>query len=220
MLTTIITRDLKLAFNNVSQFFNPIIFFFITITIFAILANHFEFANQLNYQILVIWFCLIFAIILGISNFLKEDFSDGSLEQLVIQPHLFSLIILARVISNWLIYCLPLIIFIPLAAIILRIEFNLLQNLISLTIIVSLLINFIACFCASLTISSNKNESLLTILILPLIVPIIIFANSAFIDLDHNNFVNSLFFLILIFTFLSPILILLSSLAVKISLKN
>ncbi len=220
MILAIISRDYKLAFSNVSQFFNPIIFFFIAISIFAISLVNVSDQDQLIYQICVIWFCLIFSIIISVSSFLKEDFADGSLEQILISGSYFEIAIFAKIISNWLIYSLPLIIFIPLAAIILKIENVSSQNLVTLAIIVTMIINLIGCFGASLTIGANKNESLLTVLILPLIIPVVIFANSAFINLNPENFSNSLMFLGLILVFLAPILIFFTSFAVKISIKQ
>jgi heme exporter protein B len=220
MILAIISRDSKLAFNNIGQFFNPIIFFFIAISIFAISFSNIEADNLLSYQLSVIWFCLIFSIIVSINNFLRDDFLDGTLEQIIVNNSSFEIVILAKIISNWLIYCLPLIIFIPLAAIILGIKQIAWLDLILLAVIVTLLINLIGCFCASLTMACNKNESLLTILILPLIIPILIFANSAFIDYGSVNFTNSLIFLGLIFAFLSPILVFATAFCIKISIQD
>ena len=104
MIIGIISRDLKLAFNNISQFFNQIIFFFIAISIFAISLDGFTDNSKSLYQISIIWFCLIFSIIIGIGNFLKEDFLDGNLEQLLINSNYFEMVILAKIIANWLIY--------------------------------------------------------------------------------------------------------------------
>ena len=218
MILAIIERDLKLAFSNISQIFNQIVFFFITISIFAISLDGFAFESAAIYKICIIWFCLIFSIIIGIGNFLKEDFLDGNLEQFLIGSNNFEIIILAKIIANWLIYCLPLIIFIPLSAIILKIDYITWQNLTLISIIITLIINLFGCFCAALCVSCDKNQSLLTILILPLIIPVIIFANSAFID--GENFSNSILFLGLILIFLAPILVFLTSLSIKIVVKN
>jgi heme exporter protein B len=220
MLLAIISRDLKLAFSNIGQFFNQIIFFFIAVSIFAISFAGSDIDSRLIYQISIIWFCLIFSIIIGISSFLKEDFIDGSLEQVLVNGYSFEMLILGKIIANWLIYCLPLIIFVPLAAIILKIEAIFWQDLVYLSIFVTLIVNLVGCFCAALTVACDKNESLLSILILPLIIPVIIFANSAFIDHAQANLANSLLFLALIFSFLAPILIFLTSFAVRISLQE
>ena len=216
MILAIIYRDLKLAFSSLGQFFNAIIFFFVSISIFAISSANLPVFDQLDYQICIIWFCLIFVNIIGISSFLKEDFVDGSLEQILVNNRNLELVIISKILANWLIFSLPLITFLPLAAIILKIDVILWQKLVLMAILVTLIINLIGCFCASLTLSCNKNESLITILILPLIIPVIIFANSAFTNV--NGFSNAVIFLGLIFAFLAPLLIILTSLAVKIAI--
>ncbi len=220
MILAVIIRDLKLAYSKIGQLFNSVIFFFITVSVFALSFTKSQIINDLSSQIAIIWFCLLFSIMLSVNNFLKDDYKDGTLEQILIKQNEFEFFILAKLIANWLIYCLPLILFIPLIMLILKINFDIWLNIIIIAIISTLIINFIGCFCASLILANNKNESLLAILILPLIIPVIIFANSAFIDTHLNNFIDAIIFLGFIFSFIAPILIFATSFAIKIIIRN
>ena len=220
MILATIIRDLKLTYNNIGQILNNVIFFIIASSIFAIISAKTNILYHLTGQISIIWFCLLFSIIIGINNFLKDDYEDGTLEQILIKPNEFEIFIFAKFISNWLIYCLPLILFTPFIILILKINFDLWLQIMLVATITTLIINSIGCFCASLMLANNKNESLLSILILPLIIPVIIFANSAYIVKNDNNFLDSIIFLSLIFSFLAPILVFASSFAIKIIVKN
>ena len=220
MIKEIILQDLKLAFSNFSQFFNQIVFFFIAIVLFVISFPADSFSHQELSQIAIIWFCLIFALIISISNFLKDDFFDGTIDQLFILRQSTYEIIIAKITANWLIYSLPLIFSLPIAIIILKINYLFWPHIFIIALIVSLIVNLIACFCASLALLSSKNQSLLILLILPLIIPIIIFANAAFINSNIDSFSNSVFFLFLILLFLSPILVFCSSFVLKIALRS
>lgn len=216
MLLSVISRELKLNSVNSGQVFNKIVFFFITISIFSISTGYFSDQTS-NYNISIIWFCLIFSNILGMNNFLKDDFNDGTLEQIFIDSNALEIFISGKIFSNWLVYSLPLIICIPLAMIILGIDNISKIDMMLIALIVTLIINLIACFCSSLVVLLDKNEGLLTILILPLIVPVVIFANSAFFESNIINFQNSLLFLSLFFIFLAPILVFSSIFALRIS---
>ena len=219
MFKAIISRELNLIFAKTDQMVNPLIFFFITLSIFALCFSNLSdnsVYQQLN--IGIIWLCLIFSILLGINRCFKEDFADGTIEQLLISGHIFELIITAKILANWLIYCLPLIISIPIAALILKLDLDLILNLMLIATLVSLIINFIASFGAALIVAVNCGHALLTILVLPLTIPIIIFANSAFIDPDPELFYSSLKFLLAALAFLAPILTFSASLAIRLNI--
>jgi len=220
MILNIFKQEIILTFRNLNHLLNQVIFFFITISIFAIsLANS---NNDQTNQILamsVIWFCLIFSILLHSNNFFKKDFDDGWLEQLLISGHNFSLIIAIKIFANWLISCLILIIAFPLAAVMLKLNSDILINLIFISAIGSLLIKLIASLCAGLILSTNSNNSLLIILVLPLTIPIIIFANAAVSTLAPDLFFSSLKFLLAILIFLAPILIFSTAAAIRFNIE-
>lgn len=210
MIYTIIKQELNLVFKRPSHIVNPLVFFFIAISIFAI-----SFDKQIN--IGIIWLCLIFSILLGSPHIFQEDFEDGTIEQLFLSGILFELIIATKMFAAWLIYCVPLIISIPLAAIFLKLDTNTIFNLMLIVVIVTLIISLLASFCASLTISTHSSHSLVTILVLPLIVPIIIFANSAF---EADNFYTAVKFLLALLAFLAPTLVLATSAAIRLNIRE
>ncbi|MDA0902145.1 MAG: heme exporter protein CcmB [Proteobacteria bacterium] len=219
MVTLIIKQELSLAFSKLSNVINPLIFFFISISIFSISFGnlvHQEIYQQLN--IAVIWFCLMFSILLGANHCFKEDFEDGTIEQLFMSGYMFELIVATKILGNWITHCLPLILVVPIAAIILKLTPDLIINLILVTAIVTLIISFIASFCSSLILGANAGYSLLTILVMPLSIPIIIFANSAFINFDQQIFTSSLQFLLAILVFLTPILIISTGAAIRLNI--
>lgn len=173
--------------------------------------------GQSYINISAIWFCLIFSIILGSNNFLKQDFEDGSLEQLLLSGNPFSFIIFAKIFANWLIYSLPIIISIPVISLILGLESKIIIYLTLSAIITTIIVNLFSCFASSLVLLSHSGSSLLTILILPMTIPIIIFANNSIID--YQSFLFSIKILFALFIFLLPIMILGITLAVKTNLE-
>lgn len=210
MLLTIIKQELNLSIKNASNLVQSLVFFLITISIFAITTN----VNDTLIAIAIIWICLTFSILLSSNQQFQRDFDDGTFEQLYLSGYVFEIIILAKIFANWLFNTLPLIIILPIIALILKVPTNLFFDLIAISIIASLLINFMVSFASSLTLCANASSSLLTILVLPLLVPIIIFANTAF----SGDFVISIKLLLAIFVFLAPILTFSTSLAIKVGL--
>jgi heme exporter protein B len=210
MLLSIIKQEFAISIKNLSNLAQSMIFFLITASIFALTTN----SNSTEISISIIWICLTFAILLSSNQQFQRDFDDGTFEQLYLSGYVFELIILAKIIANWLFNTLPLIIILPIIALILKIPSSLIFDLVAISLIASLLINFMVSFGSSLTLSANSSSSLLIILVLPLLIPIIIFANAAF----GGDFTTSIKLLLAILTFLAPILIFGTALATKISL--
>jgi heme exporter protein B len=214
MFNALLKQEINLK--KFSSLANPMIFFFIAISIFAFSIQNLSGINLNQLNISLIWFCLTFSIMLGLGNIFKEDFEDGTLEQLFLSGEIFELIIAVKILANWLIYCLPIIIILPLFSFI----FNLGNpvNLVIISIIISLIISLIVSFCASLLLLNNSAQSLLTILVLPLTIPAIIFANSALSD--YESFFAAFKFLLALLVFILPIMIYATSLVIKLNIRE
>jgi heme exporter protein B len=211
MFFTLIKQEFLIHIKNLASLTHSLIFFLITASIFAILANIGNAATALA----IIWICLTFSILLACSGQFQSDFNDGTFEQLYLSGYVFEVIILAKILANWLFNIVPLIIFLPVIALILKIPNQLMINLILVATIASLLINFLVSLGSALILSAKNTSSLLTILILPLLIPAIIFANSA---LSGGDLLTSTKILSGLIVFLIPILTFATASAVKINI--
>lgn len=209
MLLTIIKQELIINIKNASNPIQSLVFFLITASIFAITTN----IDNPTIAVAIIWICLTFAILLSSNQQFQRDFDDGTFEQLYLSGYVFEIIILAKIIASWLFNTLPLIIILPIVALILKIPSNLILELVFISLIASLLINFLVSFGTSLTLSTNSTSSLLTILVLPLLIPTIIFANSGL----SGDLMVAVKLLISLLVFLTPILTIATSAAVRIN---
>src|SRR5690606_21973920 len=98
------------------------------------------------------------------SDFLKEDYEDGVLEQMLIKFSNFEIFILAKIISNWLIFCLPILMMIFIFSLLFGIETHFVKKLFLLLSIASLAIIFITSFSGCLNLLSGKT-SLIAIIV-------------------------------------------------------
>lgn len=208
MILPIIKQQLLVNLKTPSNIIHPLIFFLITSSIFAITIDLYN--SQI--AIAIIWVCLTFAILLS-SDQWQKDFIDGTFEQLILSGYVFEVIVFAKIIAGWLSNSLPLIIILPIIALLLKLDSSLIINLLIVATIATIIINFLVSFGSALTLSANATSSLLTILILPLLIPIIIFANSAF----NSDFVVSIKFLCALLIFLIPVLTFATAAAVKVN---
>jgi len=197
---------------------NAIIFFFLSIVIFSLPIAYFE--NKEFLQIIsisVIWFCLFFVILLNVDNIFQQDFKDGTLEQFIINGDNFFFIILSKIISSWMIFCLPIISIIPLACLLLYISSHIIFNIFIISILVSFLMKLLVVFGASILLLPSVGRSMLLLIVFPLIIPVIIFANSA---LMVGGFFTAVEFLLSIVCFMTPILTLAVVEIIKITIRG
>lgn len=176
MFCNLLKQNFKNSYRSISK---PIVnlVFFVLIAFSLLLFSQELLQENTIYPIIriVIWFSLLFSIFYQSVNFLREDYVDGTIEQMIIMCENLESYILAKIIVFWLEFCLPII----LSSIIIMIIFQfsgeqIIRNTILLTIS-TIAICFISCLCASFDVIS-KRASLLVILALPLLIPVIIVA--------------------------------------------
>jgi len=169
----ILRHDLKLSLANFGKIITNFLFFVILSSIFTILSKNFTVQdNQGDFLISIILFCLISSSIFTNATFLQEDFVDGTLEQITRKIENIETYILAKILNNFIINNLPIIISAPFIVFLNNIDINL-ENLTITLFLTSLSINFISCLSGSL--SSLKNSAPISaIIMLPLIIPVLV----------------------------------------------
>jgi len=175
MFFAILNRELKVALRKSSEIINPLWFFLIVITLFPLSIGA---DPKLLSRVApgIVWVAALLASLLSLERLLKDDFMDGSLEQLVLLPIPLPFTILAKVIAHWLLTGLPLLLLSPLVAVLLSFDFDI-WLAIALTLLLGTpTLSFIGAIGVALTVGLRKGGVLLSLLVLPLYIPILIFA--------------------------------------------
>lgn len=110
--------ELRLAWRSGAEILNPLWFFLIVITLFPFGVGA---APQLLAQIApgVVWVAALLAALLVMDRLFRDDWQDGSLEQLMLLPTPLVAVVLVKVVAHWMMSGLPLLIVSPLAALLL-----------------------------------------------------------------------------------------------------
>jgi heme exporter protein CcmB len=184
----ILQQELLLSFRHLGKILANFLFFLISVAIFALLAQNQENQTSATFHLIsIIWFSLLSCLIFSATEFLKKDFDDGTIEQILSRVENFEIFVLAKMLGNWLNCCLPILVFIfPLAAAI-GLDQVTSANFFILIFLASLVINFISTFCGSLSILGNSAPLIATIA-LPLIIPILLIAYSGLVAEPQTSF--------------------------------
>lgn len=216
MIAPILKQEIKLAFTQGSGILPVLMFFIITVTLFA-----FAFGPEKNVLASVapgvIWVCALLAVMLSLPPLFARDFEDGTLESLLLQGYIPERVVFAKLIAHWLLACLPLILLSPVLGYMLQMES---ENLYALTLSLAAgtpTLSLVGGLGAALTLGTRRAAALLGLLVLPLYIPILIFGIAA----TSPQTSNASFWVLLGFLFfMLPVSIFSCTLAVKSAVED
>lgn len=213
IIALIIKRDVKLAFQKGGGVIGQLMFM-------VIAASMFPFGIGADSEILqrvapgIIMVLALFSSIISIPRMYEDDFTDGSLEQLYLTGQMPAKIVLAKIIANWLTSSLPILIVLPLICAFFDISGQGLLRLFIAVLLATPTFSMISNIGAALTIGLRKANAVINIIVLPLYIPIIIFAASAAVSGNFNEYMV-IFGLSL---FMLPVSVASGAFAVRVSL--
>ncbi|MGY5449863.1 heme exporter protein CcmB [Agarivorans sp. MS3-6] len=174
----VIKRELLAAFRQKSDVLNPLWFILIVITLFPIAVGP-EPALLARIAPGILWVAALLSSLLSLERLFRDDYADGSLEQMVISGSPLPLIALAKIVAHWSITGLPILLLSPLLAVLLSLEWQSFQATFYTLLLGTPVLSLIGSVGVALTVGLRKGGVLLSLLILPLYIPVLIFATSA-----------------------------------------
>ena len=185
MFRWIVVRDLMLAWRRRADVLSTLFFFVIVTSLFPLGIGP---ETQLLRSIApgVVWVAALLASMLSLGRVFQSDEQDGTLEQMLLTPQPLYLVVVGKVLAQWLVSEVPLVLIAPL----LGVQFGLASDTL-LILFVSLLIgtpilSLIGSIGAALTLGLRGGGVLIALLILPLYIPVLIFGAGA-VDASING---------------------------------
>jgi heme exporter protein B len=178
MFRWIVARDLMLAWRRRADVLSTLFFFVIVVSLFPLgIGPDMKVLRAIAPG--VVWVAALLASMLSLGRVFRNDHQDGTLEQMLLTPQPLYLVVVGKVLAQWLVAEVPLVLMAPL----LGVQFDLPSNAL-LTLLVSLLIgtpilSLIGSIGAALTLGLRGGGVLIALLILPLYIPVLIFGAGA-----------------------------------------
>lgn len=174
----VIKRELLTAFRRKSDILNPLWFFIIVITLFPLGIGP-EPNLLLRIAPGIIWVAALLSALLSMERLFRDDFLDGSLEQLMLTTTPLGVVVTAKVVAHWLLTGLPILLVSPLLAVFLSLDANTFMATFITLLLGTPVLSFVGAIGVALTVGLRKGGVLLSLLVLPLFIPVLIFATSA-----------------------------------------
>jgi len=173
----VLKRDLRVHIKRNSELLSVMIFFIIIISLFPLAYG--PLPSDLIWLVPgIIWIAALLSILLAQDNLLRTDYQIGIYEQLIISPYSFYALLLAKILANWLVTGLPLVIITPLLAQSFALPFNTIMVLTLSLLLGTPTLSLIGALGAALTLSLPRGGLLLAILTLPLYIPVLVLGTA------------------------------------------
>jgi heme exporter protein B len=177
-LRCVFARDVTVAMRRSTDVLTPVIFFAIVIALFPLGVG--PEPNQLRAMAPgVVWVAALLATMLSLNRLYANDYTDGTLEQLLLAPHPLALLVFAKTVAHWVLSGLPLVLLSPLLALALQLPEEAMGTLVLSLLLGTPVLSLIGSVGAALTLGLRGGGVLVSTLVLPLYTPILIFGASA-----------------------------------------
>jgi len=174
----LLKRDLLLAYRHRNELLNPLFFFILVVTLFP-LGTTPEKTLLMTMAPGVIWVAALLAAMLSLDTLFRADYEDGTLEQILLSPHPLSVMILAKIISHWLVTGFPMILLAPLLGVFMYLPSEGLGVLMLTLALGTPVLSLVGAIGMALTVGLRRGGMLLSLLVLPLYIPVLIFSANA-----------------------------------------
>lgn len=202
---TIFKRDILLALRRRSDVATTLFFFLIVASLFPLgIGPEPSVLNSIAPGVL--WVAVLLAGMLSLTRMFASDFSDGSLEQMLIAPQPLPMLVIAKVLAHWVVCGLPVILLAPMIGL----QYGLANDAL-LVLVLSLLLgtpalSLIGAIGAALTLGVRGSGLLIALLVLPLYIPVLIFGAGAVAASQHGVSAEAHLSLLAAFSLLSLVL--------------
>ena len=191
----LLLRDLRLALRARHELANPLIFFVLVVSLFPLAVTP---TPELLQEMApgVIWVSALLAVLLSLDRLFRQDYEDGSLDQLMLSPNPLVILVLAKVLAHWLLTGLPLVLISPMLALFMSVPMDTVSAMVLSLLLGTPVLSLIGAIGVSLTVAVNRGGVLLSLIVLPLYIPILIFgANAIDVAADGLSVKGQMYFL-------------------------
>lgn len=166
--------EIILLFRKSHEWAYPLGFFIITLSLFSISFT----TDQVTLQKLMpgfVWIDALLASLLAIGNVFLTDFEDGHIDQQLLSELPLSLMILQKLLAQWLVTQVPIIIVIPFINLFFQMPIASIGMICLSLFIGTPILICMGALCVSLALGVKQQNILLGLLLLPLLTPVLIF---------------------------------------------
>jgi heme exporter protein B len=170
-------RDLRLHFRRPADVLNPLAFFLIVISLFPLGIGPAP-ETLAGIAAGVIWVAALLSLLLSIDTMFRSDYEDGTLEQMILGRQPLLLLVLGKLIAQWLVSGLPIAVLSPLFGMMFFLSSDGIKAIVLALLLGTPTLVLLGAIGGALTLGLRQAGLVLSIIVLPLYVPVLILGTA------------------------------------------
>ena len=184
IFSLILSQVINLSFRKGGGALGACAFYVIVVTLFTFAIGP---EAMTKYATAIMCVSTLLAIITTLPLLFERDHEDGTLEQLLLQPVLLELLVLAKICGQWCSHMIPILLVSPILAIMAGLSFEQTLHTIITLLLASPTMVALGAIGAALTIGSKRGGLLQALVVMPLYIPVLIFAAASGQDAGEGS---------------------------------
>jgi len=177
-MAALLARDLRLASRRPAEALLPVVFFVVAASLFPLGVGPEE-ATLRQIAPGIVWVCALLSSLLSLGTMYAGDYSDGSLEQMLISRMSSVELAVAKCLAHWLMSGVPLIVVSPLLGLLFGLSWESIGMMAFGLLLGTPVLSMMGSMGAALTLGLRNSSVLILLIVLPLCVPVLIFGAGA-----------------------------------------
>ncbi|MDA8390384.1 MAG: heme exporter protein CcmB [Gammaproteobacteria bacterium] len=177
-MRAVFVRELLLFWRRRTEVANVLVFFVIVTTLFPLAVGP-ERLELAHIAPGVLWVAALLATTLSLTQLFIIDYTEGSLDQLLLSPYPLTALVFAKLAAHWVLTGLPLALLSPLLAVQMALPDKAMPTLVLSLLLGTPVLTLIGAIPAALTLGVRGGGVLVSLLVLPLYTPVLIFGAEA-----------------------------------------
>jgi heme exporter protein B len=178
MFVTLFARELRVLLRNRGAVLNPMAFMFLAVMLFAV-GSPLTDNSRAQSGGAILWIIVLLTNMLSLDSLFRRDYDNGVLEQVISTAAVPFIVILTRMLVQWIGTGLLITLLAPLLCLFLGLP----NQAIPITMLALLLgtpaLSLLGAVGAAITVGFSRGGILLGLLVLPMFLPVLIFGASA-----------------------------------------
>ena len=192
----IFRRDLKVALQRKVEVLSGLFFYLVVATLFPLaLGSDLDMLRTLAPGVL--WVGALLSSMLTLGRLFEADWQDGTLEQMVLTPNNLSLLVLAKILSHWVLCGMPLVLLSTVLGVMFDLPLDHALVLMGTLLVGTPILSCLGAIASALTLGLRGGGVLSSLLVLPLYVPVLVFGTGAVESLASGLGVQAYFSILL-----------------------
>lgn len=211
----VLRRELRIYMQHKSECVAVLMFFVMVVSLFPIATGPLP-ENLTWFAPCIIWVAALLAAVIAQESSMRADSQLGVFEQIILSHQSFSAVILSKILANWLVTGLPLILITPLLALCFNMPLNATIVLCYSLLLGTPILSLVGTLGVAMTLCLPRSGILLATLVLPLYMPVLVLGvGASLLSLQSLNYSGHLALL----AAFGIVTVLLSPLALKLLIK-